>query len=75
MPKIVELSHDGFSRTSQVREAVSDKPSGCDWCGCRRKDRKLFRYGTWLDEDNSQRRISWARGEFCCRSCCQAYHS
>jgi len=66
------FSRDPFART-ELHKAVSypkkaPKIGGCDWCG--QKDRTLYRYRTESDGG----RKGEHRGDFCCKSCHDAYH-
>lgn len=63
------ISHNGFSRTSIVREKVTSKGI-CQFCG---SHTRLFQYGVQPD-DSASGRVNWIKGFFCRISCMRSYH-
>ncbi len=64
-----QLSHDAFARTTEYQETVKTSET-CTWCGSKRPDGRLYRYGT--QADGIQRPIYWSR-LFCSQSCHKAF--
>ena len=73
------VSRDSFARTTLMRTIVRPLTPGqdCRWCGnvrhARRGGSSLFRYGT--ESDAVRSRIHWRDGEFCSKSCHDAYYT
>lgn len=71
-PTIVTINRDPFARADLNRIVVKTN-RGCDWCGSNHQNH-LFRYG-WHQDGSMGHRDGFAKGEFCCKSCYEAYHS
>lgn len=74
-----QISHDGFARQSLMRrvkrhqdKTLREKCDGCDWCGSHGTNSRLFEYGTERDDRGG---VNPHKGQFCSKSCHDAYHS
>ncbi len=63
------LSRDPFARATEYRETVKTTET-CTWCGRKRPNDRLYRYGTRAD--GLQRPIYWSR-LFCSQSCHKSF--
>lgn len=68
-PDTIYISHDPFART-ELRRALIETKSSCEWCGQKRKSGKLFLY---LTETANGRQFEHD-GLFCSKSCHDCYH-
>jgi hypothetical protein len=69
------ISRDPFAREELHRVPILDmrlpEQQGCDWCGNKRKNGKLFVYSIHTDGGSTHK----IEGRFCCVDCMEAYHS
>jgi hypothetical protein len=63
------LSRDPFAREDVIRETVETDFS-CEWCGSRKNNRRLFRYGVWTDSPDKKH---WQSKLFCSVGCMRSY--
>ncbi len=68
--KQIELKHDGVARTTLVKEAVVSNQHTCSNCG---SGQQLYFFGIKRD-DSLMGKVAWAKGQFCVKSCYEAYH-
>jgi hypothetical protein len=73
-----QLARDPFARQTLVRVVVRPLHGRtCSWCGGVRTSQRsrtpfLYRYGT--EPDAVHPGVVWHTGEFCSKSCHDAYH-
>lgn len=66
----IVLSRDPFARVDFIR-MVEETTQGCAWCGNRRKNGKMFYYGTWAENGHTY----WHSKPFCSKSCHDIYYA
>ncbi len=67
------INRDPFARIELHRSVIQNTTTNhtCDWCGMAPNAHRLFQYYT---ESDGGRRW-YHKGQFCCKSCHDDYHS